>query len=80
MTRQKQRTAEDQHRWQAEQAARTTALMEQLEAGIQAIQTSADFKRYLAAVAHFHQYSYANVLLILSQRPEATRVAGYSAT
>ena len=55
MTRQKHRTAEDQQRWQAEQAARTTALMEQLEAGIQAIQTSADFKRYLAAVAHFPQ-------------------------
>ncbi len=64
MTHQKHRTAEDQHRWQAEQAARTTALMEQLEAGIQAIQTSADFKRYLAAAAKFHSYSYANVLLI----------------
>ncbi len=38
--------------------------MEQLEAGIQAIQTSADFKRYLAAVAHFHQYSCANVLCL----------------
>jgi hypothetical protein len=55
MTRQKHRTTEDQQRWQAEQAARTTALMAQLEAGIQAIQTSADFKRYLAAVAHFQR-------------------------
>jgi predicted ATP-binding protein involved in virulence len=80
MTRQKQRTTEDQQRWQEQQAARTTALMEQLEAGIQAIQTSDDFKKYLAAAAHFHQYSYANVLLILAQRPDATRVAGYSAT
>ncbi len=62
MTRQKHRTTEDQQRWQAEQAARTTALMEQLEAGIRAIQTSADFKAYLAAAARFHQYSYANVL------------------
>ena len=70
-------TAQERADWQAQQAARTTALMEQLEAGIQAIQSSADFKRYLAAAAHFHQYSYANVLLILAQRPEATRVAGY---
>ncbi len=52
MTRQKHRTAEDQQRWQEQQAARTTALMEQLEAGIQAIQTSDDFKKYLAAAAH----------------------------
>ena len=80
MTRQKQRTIEDQQRWQAEQAARTTALMEQLEVGIQAIQNSDDFKRYLAAAAKFHTYSYANVLLVLAQRPSATRVAGYSAT
>lgn len=77
MTRQKQRTTEDQQRWQAEQAARTTALMEQLEAGIQALQTSADFKRYLAAAARFHSYSYANVLLVLAQKPSAIRVAGY---
>ncbi len=64
MTQRKHRTSEDQQRWQAEQAARTTALMEQLEAGIQAIQSSDDFKHYLAAVAHFHQYSYANVLCL----------------
>ena len=57
MTRQKHRTTEDQQRWQAEQAARTTALMEQLEAGIQAIQTSDAFKRYLAAAAKFHSYT-----------------------
>ncbi len=77
MTRQKHRTTEDQQRWQAEQEARTTALMEQLEAGIQAIQSSDDFKAYLAAAAKFHSYSYANVLLVLAQYPTATRVAGY---
>ena len=63
MTWQKHRTTEDQQRWQAEQAARTTALMEQLEASIQAIQTSDDFKQYLTVAAKFHAYSYNNVLI-----------------
>src|SRR5436853_6691263 len=31
----------------------------------------------LTAAARFHHYSPANVLLILRQRPDATRVAGY---
>src|SRR5215210_7254112 len=54
-------------------------LMRQLEAGVQAIQTSDAFKRYLKTAARFHQYSPNNVLLILAQKPEATRVAGYHA-
>lgn len=31
---------------------------------------------YLAAIAKFHRYSFGNILLIASQRPDATRVAG----
>lgn len=31
----------------------------------------------LAAMARFHAYSFGNVMLILAQRPDATRVAGY---
>jgi antirestriction protein ArdC len=55
------------------------SLLQQLEAGVEAIQTSEDFKRYLRTAATFHAYSPNNVLLILSQRPDATRVAGYRA-
>lgn len=33
--------------------------------------------RYLAAMARFRAYSFLNVLLILKQRPNASRVAGY---
>ena len=33
--------------------------------------------QYLAAMGRFHRYSWNNVLLIASQRPTATRVAGY---
>ncbi|MGH2535614.1 MAG: ArdC family protein [Thermomicrobiales bacterium] len=38
---------------------------------------TAEFKRLLVFWARFHRYSHANVVLILSQRPDATRVAGY---
>jgi antirestriction protein ArdC len=33
---------------------------------------------YLAAMARFHRYSVGNIMLILSQYPDATRVAGYN--
>ena len=32
---------------------------------------------YLAMMARFHKYSFGNIMLILAQRPDATRVAGY---
>ena len=34
-------------------------------------------RNYLGAVAKFHRYSASNILLIVTQRPSATRVAGY---
>lgn len=33
--------------------------------------------QYLAMLARFHRYSFGNVLLILSQKPDATHVAGF---
>jgi hypothetical protein len=33
--------------------------------------------RYLDVLARFHHYSFGNVMLIASQRPDATRVAGF---
>jgi N-terminal domain of anti-restriction factor ArdC len=50
---------------------------ELLEAGVQRILDGEEFKRYLAFAARFHRYSANNSLLILLQRPNATRVAGY---
>jgi hypothetical protein len=38
---------------------------------------SETLKQYLAAMARFRQYSWHNVAMILSQRPDATRVAGF---
>jgi antirestriction protein ArdC len=38
---------------------------------------SAALKQYLAVMSRFRRYSWANVLLIYSQFPQATRVGGY---
>ena len=71
------RTQPDQAQWQAQRDERMSTLLQQLEAGVAAIQTSEDFKRYLRTAATFHAYSPNNVVLILAQKSEATRVAGY---
>jgi hypothetical protein len=34
-------------------------------------------RNYLAAMGKFHRYSVSNILLIMTQRPDATHVAGY---
>ena len=36
-------------------------------------------KHYLAVMSRFHHYSWGNILLICSQRPDATHVAGFHA-
>ncbi len=48
-----------------------------LDAGVEKVLDSDEFKRYLAFAARFHRYSANNSLLILVQKPGATRVAGY---
>jgi antirestriction protein ArdC len=49
-----------------------TRLMEELERG-----QSDALKTYLNVMSRFHRYSWGNVLLIYSQRPEASHVAGF---
>ena len=51
--------------------------VEILEDGVEKVLDGEQFKRYLAFSARFHSYSASNCLLILVQRPNATRVAGY---
>src|SRR6266849_1423065 len=51
-----------------------TKLMEALERG-----QSEALKTYLSVMSRFHKYSWGNCLLIYSQRPEATHVAGFHA-
>jgi len=38
---------------------------------------SVQLRRYLACMGRFHAYSMGNIMLIWSQRPDATRVAGF---
>ena len=59
---------------QAKQLSETalTRLMAALEQG-----QSEALKQYLAVMARFRRYSWGNVLLIYSQRPEASHVGGY---
>lgn len=40
---------------------------------------SETMQAFLAMLGKFHRYSFGNIMLILSQRPDATRVAGYRA-
>ena len=50
---------------------------EQLVAGVEAITTSDQWLAYLAVAAKFTRYSANNTFLIMMQRPDATRVAGF---
>ena len=65
---------------------RAQALRQQIDANVEALATAVDvvrasesFKAYLDVQARFHKYSWCNTMLIYSQRPDATRVAGYRA-
>ena len=49
-----------------------------IEQGVIDIYNSDNFQSYLKMLSKFHNYSLNNVILILSQHPTATLVAGYS--
>ncbi len=51
--------------------------LELLVQGFDEITESDGFQRYLQTMSRFHKYSYGNVLMIMTQRLDATRVAGY---
>ena len=56
------------------------ALTEKIEEGIQTLFQSGDLEKYqayLRTVSRFHRYSVNNQMLIFSQCPHATLVAGY---
>jgi len=54
-------------------------LLDTLSEGVAALATSERWTQYLEVQSRFPRYSSNNVLLILAQRPDATRVAGYRA-
>lgn len=56
-----------------------TALRERQEAAVLALVSSDQWTRYLDSMKHLREYSLNNMLLILAQMPEASRVAGFNA-
>ena len=60
-----------------ERQAAVEALHESLAVQVAALTESGEWERFLAFAGAFHSYSLSNVLLILSQYPTATKVAGF---
>ena len=57
----------------------TTEARERLAEAVEKLTDSETFAAWLRARASFRSYSFGNVCLIASQRPDASRVAGYRA-
>ncbi len=57
--------------------AKLEAAHRQLVDAVASVASSEGWLRYLAAMHRFHDYSATNVMMILFQRPDAQRVAGY---
>jgi hypothetical protein len=60
-----------------EKKAQAAALHESIATQVEALRDSDRWTAFLAFASAFHAYSLNNVLLILSQRPDAERVAGF---
>lgn len=54
-------------------------LLDALTEGISKLTTSDEWQRYLDCQSRFYHYSSNNVMLILTQRHEATQIAGFNA-
>ncbi|MGH7639460.1 MAG: ArdC-like ssDNA-binding domain-containing protein [Candidatus Dormibacteria bacterium] len=58
---------------------RTRDLLAKLDQGLAGLKTSDQWRAWLDDQAKFHRYSFNNVLLIVSQRPDASMVAAFHA-
>lgn len=54
-------------------------VMQALQEGVQAVFSSEKYIEYLRFMGKFHNYSLNNQILIFSQRPDATLIAGFNA-
>lgn len=71
MSKVKTHKTAEQHRAEAKQ------LHEKIAAAVEELAGGEQWQRFLEFAAAFHHYSLNNVLLILAQRPQASRVAGF---
>lgn len=63
----------EERKRQMDEIART------LEQGVKDVFESENYKKFLACMSKFHTYSISNYILIWSQNPDASLVAGYQA-
>lgn len=56
---------------------KTKEILKKLEDEVGALVSSDDWKRGLETLSQFHRYSFGNILLIASQCPHASLIAGY---
>lgn len=70
-------TAAEREQQKTEARAKQAAHLARLEQAVAAIKSSDDWRRYLKVQASFHAYSLNNLLMIMTQCPDATRVAGF---
>jgi hypothetical protein len=54
------------------------AVLQQLKDGVSRIHESSIFREFLTTMSKFWEYSFGNQILIMLQRPGATRVAGFN--
>src|SRR3989441_13271159 len=62
-----------------ERAERREQQRELLDSAVRELLTSEGWERWVRTRATFHRYSWRNTMLIASQMPTATRVAGFRA-
>ena len=60
-------------------AEKLKEITDRLEQGITELFESERYREYLRVMSKFHNYSFNNTLLIAMQKPDASRVAGFSA-
>lgn len=58
--------------------AKVEAATARLEAMLDELTSTETFRAYLRTMAQFHRYSWANVAMIMSQRPDASSVNSYN--
>lgn len=58
---------------------RMQEILDKLEEGVRTFFSSDKYKQYLDVMSRFHSYSLNNQILIATQRPEATYIAGFNA-
>lgn len=74
----KNMTVEEKQEYAKIAKAKLDAAETMLKDGVKAVYNSTKWKEAMNYYASFHNYSLCNCLLIMMQKPEATRVASYA--